>query len=348
MTAAAYATNLGHIFRDEATTNWTAIGTGGAALTAETDYFIQGVSCMSKGAFAGATKGMIYDYLSDAGGSGTDGAYIAWMSHTAPNSLANKSAGGMQFLIGSANGDYEQYYVGGADTLTFLKWELVAVSETVAGDTSTGTPSTTSESHFGGLWNLPSGGPTKGAPNVIDGIRFGRCDIVITLGTGADPEATFDGVLTALETATLRHGLLTQREAGGSFENSGLIQFGTSGTAVEFLDSNKTINLRLHDHVTANFHTWEANHASSIITLTNISVNALGGASIGRWITNNNATINWTSCNWTGLGVFGFGTNSTILSNIFRTCGVITHAGATMTNTTIAESAAAAGSGALS
>lgn len=346
MTAATYTTNLADIFTDGSTTGWTAIGTGAAALTQETDYYIQGTSCMSKGAFAASTKGMIYSFGSDAGGSGTDGAYIAWMSHTAPNSLASQSAGGMQFLIGSATGAYEQYYVGGSDTLTFLKWELVAVNEAISGDATTGSPSATVESFFGGLWDLPSAGPTKGAPNVIDGIRYGRCDIIIEFGdTGTTP--SFDTILTDLETATNRYGLLVQRQPGGAFENSGLLLFGTSTNPCTFTDSNKTITIRNHNHVTANFHTWEVRNASSVISFTNLNVAALGTVSPGRWLTTDNATMTWTSCNFTDMGTFAFLTNTTIDSCTFRRCAAITHGGANMSGSTIATPSVAADTSAL-
>jgi len=325
MTAATYTTNLADIFTDGSTTGWTSIGTGGAGLTQETDYFIQGTSCMSKAAFASSTKGMIYSFGSDAGGTGTDGAYIAWMSHTAPNSLAAKSSGGMQFLIGSGTGDYEQYYVGGSDTMTFLGWELVAVSETIAGDNSTGTPSATVESYFGGLWNLPSGGPTKGAPNVIDGIRYGRCDAIIEFGDATpNGPATFDGCVSTLDSTTNRYGLLTQRKSGAAFENSGLVQFGSSTNAVLFEDSDKTILLRDHDHVTANFHTWEVQNASSSVTLTRITVQALGTTSTGRWVTTDNATLAFTGCSFIDMGVFGFESNATINGCLFLRCDEIT------------------------
>lgn len=335
MTVATYTTNLSDSWINGTTTGWSAIGTGGAGLTADTDYFIQGTLCLTKSAFASATKGMIYSHGSDAGGSGTDGAYMAWMTHTAPNSLAVKASGGMQFLIGSGTGDYEQYYVGGSDTQTFQKWVLVAVSETVAGDTSTGTPSTTVESYFGGLWNLPSGGPTKGAPNAIDAIRYGRGDAIIEFGTGADPEATFDAAVADLDSVTNRYGLITQREPGGAFENSGLIQFGTGTNAVEFSDSLKTIFIRDHDHVTTNFNTWEANNASSIVTFDTLSVKALGTTSNGRWVTNNNATLSWTSCGFQDMGTFAFDTNSTIDNCTFLNCEAVDANGGTLNNSSI-------------
>lgn len=353
MTVATYNTNLTELVGDtqtNSTTGWTALGGGAAGLNAaETDYFIEQAQCLTKNAFASATKGMIYDTGSDAGGSGTDGAYSIWMTHTAPNSLATRTSGGMRFLIGSGSGAYRHYYIGGSDTMTFLKWVFGAVKEQNSNwDNTTGTPSATVEQWFGGLWNLPSGGPTKGAPNAIDTVRVGRHDIVIEFGTGADPEATFDGVLTNLETATNRWGLLVQREPGGPFENSGLIQFGTSTNAVEFTDSDKTITLRDHPHVTANFHTWEANNASSIITLTNVIVKALGTTSRGRWVTNNNATLNWTTCSFVDMGTFGFGTNSTIDTCTFLRCDQITHAGAVMNGSSVLASNVAADTGAVS
>ena len=279
MTAATYSTNLSDINTEfTTTTGWTSIGTGGAGLTApETDYFIQGTACITKAAWAGATKGMIYSSGADQGGSGADGAYIAWMTHTAPNSLAVRASGGMQFIMGSASGAYNHFYVGGSDTMEFQGWKLIAVNEATTPDSTTGSPTAGVESFFGGLWNLPSGGPTKGAPAAIDGIRFGRCDLIVELGDASpNGPASFDGVTTNFEDAGTgsgnRYGLLTQREAGAAFENSGLIQFGSSTNAVLFEDSDKTILLREHPHVTANFNTWEVQNASSSITLNRITV----------------------------------------------------------------------------
>jgi len=343
MTAATYTTNLADIFTDGSTTGWTALGGGASGLAQETDYFIQNTSCLSKAAFASATKGMIFSYGSDAGGSGSDGAYIAWMTHTAPNSLANRSAGGMQFLIGSGTGDYEQYYVGGADTMVFLGWELVAVSETVSGDNTTGSPSSTVESYFGALWNLPSGGPTKGNPNAIDAIRFGRCDAIIELGDATpNGPANFDDAISTLDSIANRYGLLTQRKAGAAIENSGLVQFGSSTNAVLFEDSDKTILLRNHPHVTANFHTWEVQNASSSVTLTRITVQALGTTSPGRWVTTDNATLAFTACSFIDMGVFGFESNASILGCLFLRTDEITANTADLTGSSFVDCAAAA------
>lgn len=345
MTAAAYSTNLSDIYAGAGSTSgWTAIGGGASGLNAETDFFIQGTGCTSKNAFASATKGMILDGGSDQSYGG-DGAYLMWLTHLTPNSLDNIAGGGLQMLVGSNNGDYEQYYVGGSDTIEFGGWILAAVSEGISGDATTGTPHATIERFFGALFDLPSGGPTKGAPNAIDAIRAGRCDIVIEHGTGADPEADFDGVITNLETATNRYGLLIFKE--GAFYNSGLVQFGSATNAVEFLDSNKTIFLRDHPHVVTNFHTWEVKNASSVITLTNMVVKALGTASKGRWITTDNATVVLTGCSFIDMATFAFLSNTTVDTCTFLSCDQITHGGSVMNSSSILTSAVAAGSGAV-
>lgn len=345
MTAATYTTNLADIFTDGTTTGWSAIGGGQAGLNQEVDYYIQGTSCLSKNAFASTTKGMIYNYGSDAGGGGTDGAYLMWVTHLTPNSLATKSAGGISFLVGSTSTAYEHYYIGGSDTIEFGGWILAAVNHATAGDTTTGSPSATSESQFGALWYLPTGGPTKGAPAGIDAMRFGRCDAIIQFGTGADPEADFAGIVSNLDSVTNRYGLLSF--INGAYFNSGLIQFGSATNAVEFSDSNKTIFLRDHDHVTANFHTWEVQNASSIITFENLVVSALGATSRGRWITTDNATMTWTGCSFTDMGAFSFLTNATIDGCTFRRCDVVTHGGADMSNSSVEDTNVAANSSAL-
>ena len=62
MTAAAYATNLTTFWLEGAANAIVSIGTGGAGTPdPETDFFIQGTDCQSKGAWANAIKGFILD-----------------------------------------------------------------------------------------------------------------------------------------------------------------------------------------------------------------------------------------------------------------------------------------------
>lgn len=352
MTVATYGTNLVEIVGDTQTTsntNWTALGGGPQALNpGSTELFIEGSEAMTKDGWGQNRRGMMYDTLSDQGGSGTDGAYSFWVTFTAVPSLDTKAGGGLDVLIGSSTSAYEHYHVAGSDTVPFGGWLFAAINEGTAGDETTGTPTGGVEQTFGVLADaIAVGSPTKGETIALDTVREGRHDVVIEFGTGADPEATFDGIITNLETSTLRWGLLAQREPGGAFESSGLIQFGTGSNACEFLDRDKVIFLRDHDHVTSNFHTWEANNASSIITFTNLVVKALGATSAGRWITNDDATLLWTTCQFIDMGTFLFDSNSTIDTCTFLGCGQITHDEATMNGSTISGYTGAANTSAL-
>jgi len=350
MATATYTTNLVDIVDDTQTassSNWSALGGGGAALNpGSTELFIEDTQSMTKDAFGQDQKGMIYDTGSDQGGSGTDGAYSFWITFTSIPSLDTKAGQGLEVLIGSATNAYEHYEVFGSDTVPFGGWLFACVNEDTAGDNTTGSPTAGVERTFGVMADATAAGsPSKGETISLDTVREGRHDIVIEYGTGADPEATFDGIMTNLETATNRWGLMVQKEPGGAFENSGLIQFGTSTNAVEFNDESKVIFLRDHDHVTSNFHTWECNHASSVITFTNLVVKALGTTSKGRWVTNDNPTMTWTTCQFVDMGTFSFDSNATIDTCTFLNCGQVTTTG-DMQGSNFLESAVAADTGA--
>jgi hypothetical protein len=334
MAVSTYSTNMTDLFvgaGDKA--NATALGGGASGLNDETDYFIQGTGMISKNAFASAKKGMIYNTGSDrASLIGTDGAFVMWTTHTTPNSLALMANGGIDMLVGSSASDYKHWYVGGSDTIEFLGWVFAAVnpSETTS-EADTGTP-TAVEQYVGVLFDLPSGGPTKGAPNAMDAIRAGRCDLIYELGTSTDPDASFDLAVADKGDVTDRLGLI--QLVNGSFFCSGLHQLGSSTNAVNFTDSNKTLFWRDHPGVTAPFNTVEIQNASSVISLTSISWKALGTKSPGTWVTTDNATVTLTSCSFIDWGDFGFDTNTTI-SSTFLNCGQITHNGATMNNSIV-------------
>jgi len=328
MTAATYGTNLTDIVDDTQTTSatgWSALGGGGAALNpGSTELFIEDTEAMTKDAFGTARKGMIYNAGSDQGGLGTDGAYSWWCTFTSVPSLDTKAGAGFDVLIGSGSGDYDHYHVFGSDTFPFGGWFFACVQEDLAGDEVTGTPTATQQ-YFGVLADATAAGaPSKGETIGLDTVRAGRHDIVIEFGTTPDADATFDGVMTNLETATNRWGMMVQKDPGGAFENSGLIQFGTSTNEVNFTDSNKVFFLRDHDHTTTNFHTWEFNNASSVANLTNIFVKALGTTSPGRLVVNDDATVNLTTCTFVDMGTFTFDANTTADSCTFLGCGAVT------------------------
>lgn len=327
-------------------TNWSALGGGPAGLNAETDYFIQGTGMTSKNAFASARRGMIFDSLSDrAAAIGTNGAVLIWTTHTTPNSLDTIANGGITLLVGSSSSVFKHWYVAGSDTITFLQWVLAAVNPSEATDEADAGSPTAIEQFFGILFDLPSGGPTKGAPNAIDAIRVGRCDLIYEFGNGADPEATFALAVADKGDVTNRLGLI--QEDGGAFFLSGLHQFGTATNALEFLDAAKTLFWRDHPAVTAPFNTLEIDNASSIINLTNISWKALGTKSPGTWLTTADATVNLITCNFTDWGAFTFDSNTTVDICTFLGCGLITAAGADLAGSSFLAPTVAADEGAI-
>ena len=128
---------------------------------------------------------------------------------------------------------------------------------------------------------------------------------------------------------------------------SGLFLFGLAATAVDFRDSDRTIFIRNHDHVTSNFNTFEVRNSSSNVELTNIVIQALGTTSKGRWVTTDNATVILTTCTFVDMNTFGFESNADVLSCKFLRCGQITCNTAEMTGSVIDESTVAADASAL-
>jgi hypothetical protein len=347
MAVSTYTSNLTDLYAGAgSTSNWTALGGGASGLNAETDYFIQGTGMTSKNAFASARKGMIFNSGSDRASTiGTDGAVLMWTTHTTPNSLDTIANGGITALVGSSTSDYKHWYVGGSDTITFLQWILVAVNPSETTDEAdAGTP-TAVEQYFGVLFDLPSGGPTKGAPNAIDAIRVGRCDLIYELGTSTDPDASFQLAVDDKGDVTDRLGLI--QEDGGAFFLSGLHQLGSSTNVVNFTDSNKVLFWRDHPAVTAPFNTVDIQNASSVIAMTNIAWKALGSKSPGTWTTTDNATVTLTTCNFTDWGTFTFDSNTTADKCTFLGCGALTLAGADISGSTIEGSTVAADASAL-
>ncbi len=347
MAVSTYTTNLTDLYAGAgSTSNWTALGGGAAGLNAETDYFIQGTGMTSKNAFASAKKGMIYDSGSDRASTiGTDGAVLIWTTHTTPNSVDTIANGGIDLIVGSSTSDYKHWYVGGGDTIEFLGWIIAAVnpSETTS-EADTGTP-TAVERYFGVLFDLPSGGPTKGAPNAIDAIRVGRGDLIYELGTTPDPDASFDLAVADKGDETDRLGLIQERS--GAFFMSGLHQLGSSTNVVNFTDSNKTLFWNNHPSVTAPFNTLDIQNASSTVDMTNISWKALGTKTPGTWTTTDNATVTLTTCNFIDWGTLSFGTNTTADSCTFLGCDRIDLNEADISGSSILTPSVAADEGAV-
>jgi len=106
---------------------------------------------------------------------------------------------------------------------------------------------------------------------------------------------------------------------------------GTFGCVVDFRDSNKIIFIDDTRRVTSAFNKVEVKHASSRIDWTGISFICVGpstSTSKGSFAAIADADINIDSCLFQDMDAFTFQGNSTILTSIFRRCGLVTQGGA--------------------
>ena len=344
MAAPTYSTDLVDIITDPtSSTGWTLISSGGGGANSftvpETDDYIQSATpgtygCISRNPFSSSIRGMVYN-SSQTVTAGN--AVFIWTKSDVAQALASKASGGIQALIGSGTGDLKCYYVSGNDD-AFGGWKCYPIDPTVTQSTNIGSPTSTT-AYFGVRWNVPSSGPSKGYPFKIDAIRRGRTLQMVAGESGN--YATIAGASTYGGDTSRRWGLLFYKD--GSYFWQGRLLLGvTGGTAVNFVDSNRAIFVQNTEFVGSTFNTIEVQHASSVVTLTNVSIQALGTVSKGRFLVTDNATVTLDGCTFTDMGTFTLKSNTTATGSTFRRCDTITSGGATFDACLIANSPATA------
>lgn len=344
MAAPAYSSDLTDIVAPTfTTTGWTAFGGGASGLNAETDYYIIDSTCLSKNAWASDDKGMVYNAGSTSIPSGD--AIFIWVTHLTSNSLAVESSGGIALCLGTgtAEGSFDRWNLAGSDTLVYdNRWLCGVVDPTETPDTS-GAYSAP-YSYFGASANLPSGGPSKGAPFAIGAIRYGR-EFQCTNGDLSNGYANFAGAATYDNNNTRQYGQIISSK--GVYFVQGLFVMGTSTTAVDFRDSNKTIFIANTKKVPSTFNGFEVRNASSRVDWTNITLTALGTQSPGSFTATDNADINLSGCNFVGLGDFDLLAGSAATDCSWRDCGQITAPGSDLSNSSVSGYAGTADTSAL-
>jgi len=324
--------------------NWTNLN---ALASAETDFFIQGTACTS------ATIKVGVGGLMDNNGAGftipTDGAVLTWAYFWAPGVLDTEANGGIRTMIGSSQAAFYWVSHGGSDTWTYGGWLCLAMADPGSITVNTvGSPTATRQ--YSGWGYKALAVPARGYPFGVDAIRFGRCTIQVTqggtIGGGSSTYGTFSEIaefndknttaartgFTLLDTGYHRLGIFQFQD--GAYKYQGRLLLGTSGTAVDFRDSNRAITILDTKHVTANFTLIEVQNASSRVDWTGIAISKVGTVGKGRFLATDDADINFNSCTFTDMDTFVFKSNSTVLSTIFRRCGIVTQDGATITGCT--------------
>jgi hypothetical protein len=318
--------------------SWTNLN---ALTSAETDFFIQGTACTS------ATIKVGVGGLMDNNGAGftipTDGAVLTWAYFWAPGVLDTEANGGIRTMIGSSQAAFYWVSHGGSDTWTYGGWLCLAMADP-SGITVNTVGSPTGTRQYSGWGYKALAVPARGYPFGIDAIRYGRCTIQVTqggaIGGGSSTYGTFAEIaefndknttaartgFTLLDSGYHRLGIFQYQD--GAYKWQGQLLLGTSGTAVDFRDSNRSITILDTKHVTANFNLIEVQNASSRVDWTGISITKVGTVAKGRFLATDNADINFESCTFTDMDTFVFKSNSAINNTVFRRCGQVTGGGA--------------------
>ena len=342
--AATYTTDLTTIVSAESGETWgePTGATGGGVPSAETDYYIQQAACFSKTmAIAGGGIGGMGTLAASGQSITSPQAVFVWIFFGCPNTLDTEANGGLRVIIGSSLANYYAWYVKGSNTYTYGGWVNIAVDPSVTSQATQGTPTGTLQ-YFGTVASTLAT-ISKGSPFGTDAIRFGRT-IQIVGGDSGSGYATFLGAATKNDANNVTDGYnrwgLFQAIDGG-YLMKGLFLMGTSGTAVDFRDSNRVISIQDTIRTVAGFNEFEIRNASSRVNWTNISISALGSTSKGKLTVTDNADVNFDGCTFTDMDTFVFQSVSTITDSTFRRCGQITSGGAVFSGCLITKSTVA-------
>lgn len=329
MATAAYGTDLTAIDDAQDVTSYAATGGGASGLNDETDYFINGTQCVSKNGFTATTKGMLHDDVSAPSITAGDCVFM-WARQANRNILDTIGNGGGQLCMGTSATAFAAFDVDGSDVegSELLSWVSYAVDPTATASRTTGSPGTPSGwDHFGMEWKMLGSGSLKGAPNAIGASWHGR-ELQVTEGFTV-AEGTFAGA--ASTDTTNRWGILI--EVAGGYQFHGAFVMGTTGTAVDFVDSGRSISVLDDPFVPVGFNEFEIRNASSTVSWTNIIISHLGNADPAV-LTFDVGTFTGVACQFNGCSTTTFNSNSTCTA-IWTDCAAVNAEGADLSGSSI-------------
>lgn len=343
MTVISYTSDLVTIDEGQDITPWSAIGGGGAGLTAEGDFAIQsdGSNLWSiTKQVSNATKGMVVDFATTITNS-AGRHFFVWIYCATPGILASLSAGGMRITIGTTDGDYVEYYVEGNDTYAFGGQKNIAVRYQNTAPSPggiVGSPGADPQ-WFGG--ELSTTATSKSINLGIDVIRYGT-GYYLTGGTGADEAGSFTGLADDNDNILNQNGLF--RTIPGGYEWKGKLVLGqTTGevpTACEFTDtSGPSIVISDNNFAESDFTQLIIDHASTIVNIEGATFEALGTNDPGQLnINDSSSTVSLPSCRWKNWGTTSLEAGTTVTNGQWIEASGITQNSAVLTSCTINSS----------
>ena len=239
VTVAWDAASFGRLNGAEATTNWTATGSG-ATPTVETDYYYQGAACISIQVKTSVYT-LTYTHPSTVDMNTTPRAWMCKVIQTNKNAI---DGNGLILQIGNDTSNHYEYDVFDSNTYPTLGgFVVVPIAPTEGGtwaNNTVGTPNNAVVDFFKGLTDSAF---TAKAPNFgidsIDIMDIGT-GLTLTRGDSTDANGTFlDFVSEDEGTVNNRWGIVQTRD--GIIYVNGVLSIGNSTTNTEFTDSNRVI-----------------------------------------------------------------------------------------------------------
>ena len=335
MAAPDYITNLQDITLSETITDWSALGGGGAGLSASPDLSFQGTNCVDKsvGGAGGAEKGQVYNFGTTIS-TGVNVYYYIWTFQSTPGLADSLQNRGVCMVLGTATNAYVQFHVEGNETYGAagrlakcypIRYKDYA-STVIPYRTLVGSPGANPQ-YFGATTNITS--TVKGANLGVDAMRYG--DGISITGGQPDNPASFTGCAYKNDLINNRWGVLTK--VGGAYELQGKLRIGKStadvDTATYFSDSNRFINIGEAVHTDVTFSQFIISHASSTFNLTNCSIIALNTGVPGRLRYESQSISSLlTNTSFTDFGNMSLASGVTGQSSTWRRCKTVVQSGA--------------------
>ena len=330
MPVPSYTTDLNTFNACTSNTGWvemTGMAQGGGA-DLDTDLGIVSDRCISELIRKTGLASLAYN-----NGSGvtipTNGGFFVWSKYQASNSIGTRANGGIGVVIGSATGTWGNFNMDGSDTIPYGGWVNYFVDPSLTPDSTNGTYNTTYQ-YCGTSINVLNA-VSKGNPQSIDFMRYGRGTAIFTEGDLGNGYATFAGFAAVNDVAaTARWGLFQQVKGGYLWK--GLMSLGITGTLVDMRDSNIKITIDDTIKAAAPFNRIEVHNASSNIEWTAVSFDKVGTISKGEFEMIDNATVSFTGCGFTDMSTFIFQSNASLTTTTWRRCDLVTAGGASFTS----------------
>lgn len=321
--------------------SWTALGGGASGLAEETDYFVQGSTCISKQVKL-ETKGMHADFGSPIS-FGTGDHVYTWLNSTTPGAADIRANGGLRVTIGDSANARKEYFVNGRDNYRYGGWICYVINPAATPDSSIGNPGATPQ-FFGGICSNSS--TVKGINFGVDVIRYGS-GIDATGGGSPDPDITFADIAAVNDLQANAWGIFQGSDSGGTLQ--GRVRIGTDDTttpttfsdvdAVVIKPNNNPSGVNVK--TASDFSGIAIAGSSTTANFVGCLFQSLDTTDLGFFDSGsatNASSVFVSGCTFVDWGGVTAQTGTTIEGTAFKNSGSLTLNGATVTDSTFVDS----------